>query len=274
MRLIPSQPWTLSFIREWRPYMSLPSVLRLRDYELRSAGGKQVEGQILDLNMKLPVQGKVSLREVGSDILTFEEVFKQQIYRNVLTKLEQCETVIDLGANIGLASLYFAGHYPSCQLFAVEPNADTYRVLNANLNELIEMGRCRTVKAAVWGSEKALVADRSQAPEHYSAFTTKEARPEENAGETMMGLPIQKIIKNSGFTKIDLLKVDIEGAEVELFKGDAGWLRSVRSIAIEFHGDSRNECQFDEIMRNYRFHIYDQDPHTVLAVRNGKTGRR
>lgn len=272
MRLIPRQPWTLSFIREWRPYMSLRSVLRLRDYELRSARGKQVEGQILELSMKSPVQGEVSLREVGSDILTFDEVIKQQVYRNILSKLERCETVIDLGANIGLASLYFAGHYPSCQVFAVEPNPDTYRLLTANLGGLIENGRCRTVKAAVWGSAKALVADRSQASDHYSAFATREASPEENAEETMMGMPIQKIINDSGFTKIDLLKVDIEGAEVELFKGDVGWLRSVDSIAIEFHGDSRNKCRFDEIMRNYQFHIYDQDPHTVIAVRNGKAG--
>src|SRR5438128_464043 len=138
MRLIPRQPWTLSFIREWRPYMPLRSVWRLRDYELRSARGKQVEGQILELSLKSPVHGEVSLREVGSDILTFDEVIKRQVYRNILSKLEQCETVIDLGANIGLASLYFAGRYPSCRLFAVEPNPDTYRMLTANLAELIE----------------------------------------------------------------------------------------------------------------------------------------
>jgi hypothetical protein len=83
-----------------------------------------------------------------------------------------------------------------------------------------------------------------------------------------MGLPIQKIINNSGFTKVDLLKVDIEGAEVELFKGNVSWLGCVNSIAIEFHGDSRKQCRFDEIMRNYQFQIYDQDSHTVLAVRN------
>jgi FkbM family methyltransferase len=224
--------------------------------------------------MKSPVKGKLSLREVGSDILTFEEVIKRQVYRNILSKLEQCQTVIDLGANIGLASLYFAKHYPSCRLVAVEPNPDTYRMLTTNLGELVENGRCETIKAAVWGSEKALVSDGSQAPEHYSAFTTKEAGPEESAAETMMGLPIQSIIKNSGFTKIDLLKVDIEGAEVELFKGDVEWLRSVNSIAIEFHGDSRNECKFDEIMRHCQFQIYDQDPHTVLAVRRGKIGGR
>jgi FkbM family methyltransferase len=251
--------------------MSLRSVLRLRDYELRSSKGKQVEGRLLELNMKWPVRGRVSLREVGSDILTFEEVMKQQVYRSILTKLPHCETVIDLGANIGLASLYFARQYPSCRLVAVEPNPDTYRMLTTNLGELVEQGRCRTVNAAVWGSEKMLVADGAQDPEHYSAFATKEANPGERSGETMKGLPVQTIINDSGFTKIDLLKVDIEGAEVELFKGDLAWLRNVNSIAIEFHGASRKECKFDELSRDYGFHIHDQEAHTVLAVRNGKS---
>src|SRR5687767_4305241 len=103
MRLIPRQPWTLSFILENRRYMSLRSAWRLRDYGLRTARGKQVKGQILELSMKWPVLGKVSLREVGSDILTFDEVIKHEVYGNILSKLEQCETVIDLGANIGLA---------------------------------------------------------------------------------------------------------------------------------------------------------------------------
>lgn len=274
MRLIPRQPWTISFMREWVPYMSFSSVWRLRDYELRSARGKQVEGQTIELTMKSPIQGKLSLREVGSDILTFNEVIRQQVYRDVFSRVEHCETVIDLGANIGLAALYFARHYATCRVFAVEPNPDTHRILTANLRELVEKGRCRTLRAAVWSSEKALVADRSHPREHFSAFATKEASPEDGAEERIVALTIQQIIRAAGFTRVDLLKVDIEGAEVELFKGDLDWLRDVNSIAIEFHGGSRKECNFDEIMGQYGFHLCNHDPHTVVAVKNGKTGER
>ena len=270
MRLNPTQNWTVSFVREWLPYMSLRSVLRLRDYELRSARGEQVEGRSLELNMRLPVQTTVSLREVGSDILTFNEVIKDQVYKNILLRLRRCETVVDLGANIGLASLYFAGHYPTCRLLAVEPNPPTYEILSRNLKGLVEAGRARTLRAAVWGSEKALVADPAQASDHYSAFATREAAGSEDGGATMQGLPINTILADSGFERVDLLKVDIEGAEVELFKGDTDWLKTVGAIAIEFHHDSRRECRFDELMRAYGFGIYDQDPHTVLAVREEK----
>jgi FkbM family methyltransferase len=273
VQLNPTQNWTVSFVREWLPYMSLRSVLRLRDYELRSARGGQIEGQTIELRMKSPVRGTVSLREVGSDILTFNEVIKDEVYKSILQKLKQCETIIDLGANIGLASLYFAGHYPSCRLLAVEPNPPTYRVLTANLRNLIESGRCRTLQAAVWGSERKLVADPSQGKEHYSAFATREASGAEADDETMQGFPITSIIRDSGFETVDLLKVDIEGAEVELFKGDLEWLRRVRAIAIEFHHGSREEIGFDRIMRDYGFRIYDQNQHTVLAVREDEAAQ-
>lgn len=274
MRLNPTQNWTVSFVREWLPYMSLRSVLRLRDYELRSARGEQVEGRNLELRMKAPVQTTVSLREVGSDILTFNEVIKDQVYKNILAALDRCETVIDLGANIGLASLYFAGHYPRARVLAVEPNPPTYKILTANLKNLVEAGRCRTLQAAVWGSEKKLVADRSKAEEdHYSAFATREADDDrQDGGETMQGLPVNRIISESGFGRVDLMKVDIEGAEVELFKGDLDWLKVVGAIAIEFHEDSRAVTRFDEVMQAYGFRIQDQGAHTVLAVRAGEAG--
>lgn len=222
--------------------------------------------------MKSPVKGNVSLREIGSDILTFDEVIKQQVYGNVLSKLGQCKTVIDLGANIGLASLYFASRYPSCRLLAVEPNPPTYEILTANLGDLIDAGRCRTLQAAVWGSERQLVADPSHAHDHYSAFAARELTGNEKGEDTMRGFPITRIIHDSGFDNVDLLKVDIEGAEVELFKGDLDWLRRVGAIAIEFHHDSRQVSRFDEIMGMYQLRIYDQDPHTVLAVREEKAG--
>ena len=247
--------------------MSLRSVLRLRDYELRSAQGELHRGQSLELRMKSPIRGRVSLREAGSDFLTFNEVVREEVYRDVTAHLDNCETIVDLGANIGLTSLYFARRYPTVKLFAVEPNPDTYQMLTANLRGLIDSGRCRTLQAAVWGSPKTLVADPSQAPDHYSAFTTKEASAMENGETPIAGLPIQKLIDDSSFNEIDLLKVDIEGAEVELFKGDLNWLCRVRTIAIEFHNDSRQCCRFDEIMRQYKFRIHDENAHTVVAVK-------
>ncbi len=261
-------PWTLSFIGEWLPHLTFRSVLRLRDYELRSARNGALEGKTLSLKPRFLLRTKVLLREVGSDILTFNEVIKDQVYKDVLSQLPQCETMVDLGANIGLASLYFAASYPNCRILAVEPNRSSYELLSTNLGEQIASGRCRILNAAVWSSETSLAPDSSVEPDHYSAFATREACAESDENDGMLGLPIIKILADSGFQRIDLLKVDIEGAEIELFKGNLDWLRQVSAIAIEFHANSRQVCNFDEIAGRYGFRIIDRGGHTVIALKD------
>ena len=248
--------------------MSLRSVMQLRDYELRSAKGRLIEGGRLELRMKAPLQGTIFLREVGSDILTFNEVIKEQIYENILSYVGRCETVIDLGANIGLASLYFAHHFPTCRVLSVEPNPGSYQMLVTNLRGLIKKGRCKTLQAAVWGSETTLVPGPLDELEHFSAFATREGIGAPPHSIEMQGLPMPTIVAHSGFERIDILKVDIEGAEIELFKGDLGWLTKVRSIAIEFHENSREVCAFDDVMQHYGFGVIDSGSHTVLAVKD------
>ncbi len=266
MQLAQKLPWTVRFLSEWWPQMSLSSVLHLRDYEIRNTKGGAVEGAVLSLNMRSPVRGEVSLREVGSDMHTFTEVFREQVYGCVLDQVKECSTVIDLGANIGLAALYFAAHYPSCRLFTVEPHPGTYQMLTRNLGDLIREARCRTLKAAVWKDETTLVGDFDE-PEHYSAFAMREATSASGDELQTVGLSMPAIIAESGFDTIDILKVDIEGAEVELFKGDVSWLSRVRCIAIEFHADSRAASEFDGLMQQYGFRVIDNGPHTVLAIR-------
>jgi len=85
----------------------------------------------------------------------------------------------------------------------------------------------------------------------------------------VQGRTLSRIIQDSGFGTVDLIKIDVEGAERELFQGDLSWLERTRAIAIEFHGDSRRTCQFDEIVKRFEFHVHEH-PHTILAVREYK----
>lgn len=264
MRLNLKESWTVSLVRELWPHMHLRSIMRYREFSVREERGALRRGQLLPLRMKAPIGQTIFLREVGSDTLTFTEVILEQVYRPVVERLPDCRTVLDLGANIGLTTLYLAAHYPACRFFAVEPNPDTFRVLETNVAPLVGAGRCRLFRGAVWGSEKRLAADASRDAEHYSAFAAVEAEGDAEGGIT--GLPIREIIGRAGFERVDLLKADIEGAEVELFKGDTGWLEQVGALAVEFHGDSRERIGFDRLMGDYGFEVFDQK-HTTLAVR-------
>ena len=262
--------WTVSLTRELWPRMNLRSVLRFRDYSLREAEGRLRQDELLSLNMKSPINQNISLREVGSDILTFNEVLVDQVYETVLSHVPECKTMIDLGANIGLSSIFFAAHYPATRIFAVEPNPNTYRLLSLNLQKLKSEGRCVTLQAAVWGTERDLTPDPTKESEHYSVFAAIEPPEGKPLEAGITGVPIRTIIDRSRFDHIDLMKVDIEGAETELFKGDLTWLNRVGCIAIEFHGDSRRTINFDAVMRDYGFRIYNEDQHTIVAVRSNR----
>jgi FkbM family methyltransferase len=257
-------PWRFRFVAEWFPYMSLDSVLRFRRHEVESENGS-VNSDLLTLQLKQPIKGAVSLRRKGSDVLTFQEVVKDEVYRGVRDQIRDCQTVVDLGANIGLASLYFANSFPACRVMAVEPNPTTYALLETNLSSLIATGRCRVAKLAVWSHEAALAADNNVEPDHYSAFATKEAS--KGSDNNIEGVTMETLLSQSGFSVVDLLKVDIEGAEVELFKGRVDWLKRINAIAIEFHGDSRSVCKFDQLMSDYGFRIVQEEAHTVIAVK-------
>jgi FkbM family methyltransferase len=259
--------WTVSFVREWWPHMTLRSVVRCRDYCLRLGQDEGSEERTVLLNATSPIHADIVLREVFADWWTFEEIVQEQVYKNILSHLSHCETIIDLGANIGLATLYFASQYSASQLFAVEPNPANYALLNVNLQALVDSGRCQTLNAAIWQQEMLLVANPLPSPNRYNCFSVREPLSGEPCSIPLIkGMPIESVISASGFSTVDILKVDIEGAEVQLFRGNLDWLKRVRALLIEFHDESRQKSDFDAIMRRYHFRIPEENRHTVFAV--------
>jgi len=267
VRLARLSSWSVSFICEWRQWLSPISVIRFRNYMVRRKQGRISNAKRLPLNVIAPWKSRVYLREVGSDVFTFQEIVKGEIYKSVAALVPSCETIIDLGANIGLAALYFTTTYPRSRVFAVEPNPSSHELLELNLQDLIRVGRCKTLQAAVWSHPSSVVSAATSEPDHYSMFAVRAMRDGEETGDSIVGLTMQTIVDRSGFGAIDLLKVDIEGAEVQLFSGDTDWLRRVAAIAIEFHGSSRRDICFDQLMSRYGFRIHDEESHTTIAVK-------
>lgn len=270
--------WTATFFWRWLPYMSPLSVLRYRNAVLRVPRNPIRDGIVdqgpekqFHLRIKRPFDAAVLLRENAFDFITLEEVVFEQVYKSIPTHLPACERIIDLGANIGLASLYFAACYPSCEIAAVEPVDQNYAMLVANLSRLIKAGRCQPIRAAVWGEDKALVIETPEIAQRYNAYSVRqvEASGRRNTAD-VEGLSMSKIMERAGFRDVDLVKVDIEGAELELFRGDLDWLNHTRAVAIEFHDNSRAASNFDQIMHDYSFEIQTENGHTVLALRSLK----
>jgi FkbM family methyltransferase len=164
--------------------------------------------------------------------------------------------VIDAGANIGMASLYLLNRYPSLKVVAVEPDPGTFEILCMNLRPFAD--RVVLVNGAVWSSCGQLVFVREQVEwnSHVRDMTNIHAsgnRPDAAIEMNVESFDIPSLISLGGGGPVDLLKVDIEGSEKEVFsKNVERWLPSIKNIVIELHGP---ECEksFHGALEGYRY---------------------
>ena len=259
-------PWSWQFLLDHVPYMGLASALRLRAAVARNGNGNP-RPELIRIQMKKPIRSDVWLRERGSDFGTLQEVLMTGIYSTILQRVGQCEYAFDLGANIGITSLLFSQHYPACKVLAVEPSPENGVVLAKNLSELIVGGRCQILGAAVWNKDTTV--DLSPPPEgtEFNAIRVQAAKTGA-LRRLVEAYTIDTLMRMAAFPRIDLLKIDIEGAESSIFHGSASWLAKVNAISIEFHGESREESGFDAVVRAAGFVIEDDAvPHCAVAYR-------
>jgi FkbM family methyltransferase len=171
-------------------------------------------------------KGKLFIRPGTTDRKVFREIFLFKTYEVELR--EPPETIIDAGANIGLSSVYFTRRYPSAIIYAIEPETSNFEMLIKNCSPYANI---IPVKAALWGTDTQLQI-RDLAENHW-AFTVEEAKKNQ---DSLKGFSVSGFMKEFGIPNIGLLKIDIEGAEVEIFRaGYEQWLRYTNCIIIELH---------------------------------------
>ena len=253
--------WTLDFIQKWRRILTWPSVAKYRNCCLE--GAKRNETRPLLLRLRHPYDQTVTLRWRGTDGFTFDEVFGDEVYREAVQVAGPCRTIVDLGANVGLASIYLLAANPHSRVLAVEPAQENWELLEQNLAPLTSQGRAKVARAAVWDADRDLTGFLP-GPKIYSSFTVTEGAGSDGA-PAVQGRTLPSLLGDAGFDEVDLLKVDIEGAEVPLLRTAAAWLHRIRTLAIEFHGTARADSNFDALMKEHHFDILESGGHTVVA---------
>jgi FkbM family methyltransferase len=175
-------------------------------------------------------------RAAGSDLYVFRQVFLERQYA-CLGNARSPELIVDCGANVGYTSAYFLTRFPRARLIAIEPDPDSFCLLQANLKPYGE--RAEAVNSGVWSHSCGLVLSEGPYRDGLAwARQVRECLPGEKAQMTAVSL--DDILKRSGAARISLLKMDIERAEAVVFSANyEGWLGRVDSIAIELHDE---EC--------------------------------
>jgi len=172
-----------------------------------------------------------------SDINVFRQIFIEREYG----ALDDIDTrdgsfIVDCGANVGYSSAYFLSRFPSCVLLAVEPDPDNFSLLQRNLAPF--GARTRIVQAGVWSHSGGLMM--TDAPFRDGGTWSQQVRScEPGETPTVEAISITTLLATSGFSRISVLKIDIEGAECEVFaRNYETWIDRVDTIVIELHDDS------------------------------------
>ncbi|GEL44556.1 hypothetical protein MEX01_51470 [Methylorubrum extorquens] len=198
-----------------------------------------VEGQKLKpYSFAVIIEGfprPIELRMGTSDLPTYYQVFKRFDYDIPLPFIP--ETIVDLGANIGLAAVYFHVRWPSARIVAVEPDPANARQLRRNFGELPQV---EILQAAVWFEDsKLFLVDKDKKGNDLDFWGRQitSSEVEKSAREIAIdAVTIPSVIDRFDLKRIDLLKIDIEGAELELFSHNADqWLKCVRAVFVETH---------------------------------------
>jgi FkbM family methyltransferase len=196
------------------------------------------EGKNGEIQLRAPFSGRpVTLRTGTSDLTCFEKVFLTEEYRSPFPA--EPKIIVDAGANIGMATLFYSQAYPQARILSIEPESSNFNMLVKNCGYLPNV---TLVQGALWCEERDLLVENPNAEKW--AFSVVEShsssRPE---SRKVAALTIPGILKRLGASHIDILKLDIEGAEHELFRnGTEAWLDAVRQIVIEFHDRFRPGC--------------------------------
>lgn len=227
----------LTWYREAFDNLGLASLVRLQL-------NKKLGNQLSRLTSKYLLH-PVFARRGTSDFLVFNQVFVGREYR-CLDQVESPRLIIDCGANVGYTSAYFLSQFPTATVIAVEPDPGNFDMLLRNVSYYGD--RCIPIKAAVWPFDERLEFQSSTLVEGSEWGRAVQRRHRKDSSESIETINIPKLIELSGQERISVLKIDIEGAERELFSfGFSEWIDRVDNIAIELHGEECADRFFEAI---------------------------
>jgi len=204
----------------------------------------------------------LSLRPV--DVIILREMFEWQDYK-VMQKYEYKPKVIwDIGANVGLAGLYFYCLYPEAMIVGFEPSDKEYNLACKNYKNIprhkifnIALGKENTSANFLSDTKRAggqcLEMHRPNADYFWERKQVSVRRAESLIEAQECDIP-------------DMLKIDVEGGEYDVLTGFSEYLHYVREIMIEIHTtDLYEKCR--SLVEQYGFRIYQEEKKGNTDVR-------
>jgi FkbM family methyltransferase len=170
----------------------------------------------------------VYVRLNSSDINVFKQVFIEREYQLIEKIPERLDVVVDAGANIGLTSIFIATRHTDARIYALEPESGNFELLQKNTAAFRQI---HCIRGALWGRDESVQIISPDAQDW--AFRVGGRSSADSA--LVSGYRVGSLASTHDESRISLLKMDIEGAELDVLKDADGWIGMVDNIVIELH---------------------------------------
>ncbi|KAJ2984084.1 hypothetical protein NQ176_g211 [Zarea fungicola] len=221
----------------------------------------------------------------------YKEIFEDKCYD--IDNLPSSPVVIDAGANIGLFSLFLKQRYPSAKILAFEPAPLSFDALSRNVKaqnlqdiQAFNIGLSHKTGSARLTYLPNLPGNSTLRPEEkqklYMASIKKHGK---DVADSYFGTSYELDIKlerlstvldnQKNLTTIDLLKVDVEGVELDVLRGidDEHW-KLVQNVIVETWEESGDRVEIENLLKSKDFAIrteaapWDPNFYMIIAKRN------
>ena len=203
---------------------------------------------------------KIRLRKKSVDQEVYDYVFVEKYHRPFKEITSKEPIILDLGANIGLTIIDFKILYPGSKIYAYELDKDNYDLSILNCKKL---HGCYLHNEAIWSEPTEIKYNKSVNNDAYKIETN--ISQQQNI-ITVKAVTIQQIIEQYKLKVIDYVKLDIEGAEYEVFQKNTDWLNITKQIKIEVHYDAERFDFFRKKLEDHGFKTIKDTHHWSTLI--------
>jgi len=194
---------------------------------------------------------KMMLRVDSTDLMALTHVWLIKEYSKHEIKINKTDTVIDVGAHIGLFSLLASQYCTEGKIYAFEPIKENYKILESNV-KLNNLSNIETQNCAISKSNSKITIYQSDDESGHSKFIQTD-NPVEVTSKSLNDFFKEKDLKKCG-----LLKLDCEGSEYEIIEGlEDSNFEKIEKMIIEYHLADTNPEMLENLKNKLKLFSYE-----------------